>query len=108
MAVKLMLAQVRTRRGMTQEEVAQAMNMSLGGIQYLEYNAKTIKFDLLDQLCQVLDCEPGDLLKRFADQSENESRAYKEKQRQKKSERMKRYWAEKKQRESQQRNQDAI
>jgi|GEM_PF-551834 len=101
MAVKLMLAQVRTHRGMTQEELAQAMDMSLGGIQYLEYSAKTIKLDLLDQLCGVLVCEPGDLLKRIEDETEDEARSDKERQRREKSERMKRYWAEKKQRDSQ-------
>lgn len=96
MAVKLMLAEVRTRRGLTQEELAQAMNMSLGGIQYLEYNAKTIKLDLLDQLCEVLNCQPGDLIKRFQDQTEEDARADKERRRREKSERMKRWWAERK------------
>lgn len=101
MTVKLMLAEVRTRRGMTQEELAQAMNMSLGGIQYLEYNAKTIKFDLLDQLCQALDCEPADLLKRFEDQTDENALADKERQRRSKSERMKQWWAKKKGQQSQ-------
>ncbi len=27
-------------------------------------NMKGIKFDTLDQLCKLLDCEPGDILKR--------------------------------------------
>lgn len=96
MAVKLMLAEVRTRRGMTQEELAQAMKMSLGGIQYLEYSAKTIKLDLLDQLCETLDCQPGDLIKRFDEQTEEAVRAAKERRRREKSERMKQWWAERK------------
>jgi len=97
MAVKLMLAEVRTQRGMTQEELAQAMKMSLGGIQYLEYRASTLKFELLDQLCEVLDCEPGDLIKRFNDETQEEVRIVREKRRQEKSERMKQWWADKRQ-----------
>jgi putative transcriptional regulator len=97
MAVKLMLAEVRTQRGMTQEELAQAMKMSLGGIQYLEYKAATLKFELLDQLCEVLDCEPGDLIKRFDDEIQAEGRIAREKRRQQKSERMKQWWADKRQ-----------
>ena len=97
MAVKLILAEVRTQRGMTQEELAQAMKMSLGGIQYLEYRASTLKFELLDQLCEVLDCEPGDLIKRFDDEIREEDRIIREKRRQEKSERMKQWWADKRQ-----------
>ena len=100
MAVKLMLAEIRTQRGMTQEELAQAINMSLGGIQYLEYKATTIKLDLLDQLCEVLECEPGDLLKRFDEDIEEESRRAREKRRHEKSERMKKWWASKRQKKS--------
>ncbi len=97
MTVKLMLAEVRTQRGMTQEELAQAMKMSLGGIQYLEYKAAALKFELLDQLCEVLDCEPGDLIKRFDDEIREENRILRERRRQEKSERMKQWWADKRQ-----------
>lgn len=97
MTVKLMLAEVRTQRGMTQEELAQAMKMSLGGIQYLEYKAAALKFELLDQLCEVLNCEPGDLIKRFDDEIQEEGRITREKRRQEKSERMKQWWASKRQ-----------
>lgn len=106
MAVKLMLAEVRTQRGMTQEELAQAMNMSLGGIQYLEYKAVAVKLDLLDQLCQVLDCEPGDLLKRFDNEIEEGGRIARETRRQQKSERMRQWWAQKRQ-QSKQKGEDA-
>ena len=97
MTVKLMLAEVRTQRGMTQEELAQAMKMSLGGIQYLEYKAAALKFELLDQLCEVLDCEPGDLIKRFDNEIQEENRILRERRRQEKSERMKQWWADKRQ-----------
>ena len=97
MAVKLMLSEMRNQRGMTQEDLARALGMSLGGIQYLEYKATGVKPTLLDQLCAVLDCEPGDLLKRFEDESEDQSRLSIEEQYQKRSERMKQWWAAKRQ-----------
>ncbi|MDJ0577683.1 MAG: helix-turn-helix domain-containing protein [Xenococcaceae cyanobacterium MO_234.B1] len=90
-----MLAKVRTEKGKTQEDLARDMGMSLGGIQYLEYSANSVKLDLLDQLCTVLDCEPGDLLKRVQDKTEEEARLKREQQRQEKSARMKQWWAQK-------------
>jgi putative transcriptional regulator len=101
MAVKLMLAEVRTERGKTQEELARDLGMSLGGIQYLEYSATSVKLDLLDRLCAALDCEPGDLLKRFQDRAEDRQAINREKQRKEKSERMKQWWANKKQQKPQ-------
>jgi len=99
--VKLMLAEVRTQRGMTQEQLAQALNMSLSGVQYLESKSTNVKLYLLDQLCEVLDCEPGDLLKRFGDQIEEETRIAREKARHERSERMKQRWAQKRQQSKQ-------
>ena len=96
-----MLAEVRTERGMTQEELAREMGMSLGGIQYLELKATSVKLDVLGELCTVLDCEPGDLLKQFRDEMEDESRLKREKRRQKKSARMKEWWANKRQEKKQ-------
>ncbi len=107
MTVKLMLAEIRTQKGMTQEELARAMNMSLGGIQYLEYNAAGIKFEALDRLCQILDCAPGDLIKRFDDEIEEEATRAREQLRQKQSERMRQWWADRKQ-EEKQKNQENV
>lgn len=99
--MKLMIAEVRTQRGMTQEQLAQALQMSLSGVQYLETKATNVKLYLLDQLCEVLQCEPGDLLKRFNNEIEEESRIAREKARQQRSERMKQRWAEKRQQSKQ-------
>lgn len=99
--MKLILAEVRTQRGMTQEQLAQALNMSLSGVQYLEGKSTNVKLYLLDQLCEVLDCEPGDLLKRFGNEIEEESRLAREKARQQRSERMKQMWANKRQQSKQ-------
>ncbi len=101
MAVKLILAEMRNQHGMTQEDLARKMGMTLGGIQYLEYKASGVKLDLLDQLCTVFDCEPGDLLKRFQDDDEDQSQPSREEQRQKRSARMREWWAAKRQEKEQ-------
>jgi len=95
MTVKLALAEIRTKRGMTQEELARLLGMSLGGIQYIEYKATSVKLDLLDQLCTALECEPGDLFKRYEDRVEDGSQTKREKQRKQKSARMREWWAKK-------------
>lgn len=91
MTVKFMIAEVRTQRGMTQDELARAMNMSLNGIQHLEYRAKQISLDTLDKLCTVLNCSPGDLLRQFPSPKDEKSL---EEIRRLKSDRMRRYWAD--------------
>jgi len=91
MAVKFLIAELRTQRGMTQDELARAMNMSLNGIQHLEYRAKQISLDTLDKLCIVLNCTPGDLLKQFPNPEEANDQ---DDLHRLKSERMRRYWAE--------------
>lgn len=100
MTVKFILAEVRTQSGMTQEDLAKALGMSLGGIQYWEYKATSVKLDELDRLCEVLKCEPGDLFRRYKDDIEEQNRLKREKRRQLKSERMKQWWADKRQQQS--------
>jgi transcriptional regulator with XRE-family HTH domain len=107
MTVKFILAEVRTQRGMTQEELAQAMGMSLGGIQYWEYQATSVKLDELDRLCEVLKCEPGNLFKRYKDDIDEQNRLNREKRRQLKSERMKQWWAQKRKQQSKQEKENA-
>jgi putative transcriptional regulator len=44
------------------------MGMSLQNIQRIEYgDAKSIPLETLDKLCEILDCQPGDLLIRVPD-----------------------------------------
>ena len=68
MAVKVKLKEIREAKGLSQNEVARALEMSVNNIQRIEYmTAKSIPFDTLDRLCEVLECEPGDLLVRVAE-----------------------------------------
>lgn len=68
MTVKIQLKQLRTDRKLSQNKLAQLMGMSLQNIQRIEYgDAKSIPLDTLDKLCEILNCEPGDLLIRIPD-----------------------------------------
>ena len=49
-------------RGMTQTELAERMGLSLVNLSILKNNrARAIRFSTLTALCDVLDCQPGDL-----------------------------------------------
>ncbi|NJK51012.1 helix-turn-helix domain-containing protein [Candidatus Gracilibacteria bacterium] len=104
MAVKLRIGELRTQRGLTQEQLALRLGMSLKGYQYLEYKATSIGLDLIDQLCEELTCSPGDLFERSKTTNdtdiEKQNRLNREKRRQQKSERMKQWWKEKRKQQS--------
>ncbi|XGB43974.1 MAG: helix-turn-helix transcriptional regulator [Nodosilinea sp. LVE1205-7] len=54
---------MREAKGLSQNALARALEMSLANIQKMEYNkAKSIPLDTLERLCLTLDCEIGDLL----------------------------------------------
>ncbi len=63
MAVKVKLKQIRLSRGLSQNKLAQLVNMTLQNIQKIEYGkTKGLQYDALNKLCKALDCQPGDLL----------------------------------------------
>lgn len=57
------LRQVREHRGMSQGRLARTIGVSIGTIQSYEHARVRIPVDRLEQLAQVLQCEPADLLK---------------------------------------------
>lgn len=49
-------------RGITQSELAERMGLSLVNLSILKNNrARAIRFSTLTALCDVLQCQPGDL-----------------------------------------------
>ena len=63
--IVLKLRELREQAGLTQVELAEMVGVDQTYISRLELNKRrTIGFDLLGRLCEALDCEPGDLLKR--------------------------------------------
>ncbi len=63
MALEIRLKEVREKKGLSQNKLANRLDMSLQNIQRIEYGkAKSIPIDTLDKLCQVLECGVEDIL----------------------------------------------
>ena len=63
MPVKVLLQEVRKSKNLSQNDLARLTNMSLQNIQKIEQGgAKSLTFKTLTKFCQVLECQPGDLL----------------------------------------------
>jgi putative transcriptional regulator len=57
------LDEVLTERGMTLTELSERVGITLANLSILKTGkAKAIRFSTLDVLCEVLDCQPGDLI----------------------------------------------
>ncbi|RCJ19289.1 transcriptional regulator [Nostoc minutum NIES-26] len=75
MTVEVRLKEIRNERGISQNELARRLEMSLANVQKIEYGkAKSIPLETLDKLCQILECEVGDLLVRVPDSNDGSSK----------------------------------
>jgi putative transcriptional regulator len=63
MPVVVRLDEVLEARGMTLTELSNEVGITLANLSILKTGkAKAIRFSTLQALCEVLDCQPGDLL----------------------------------------------
>jgi putative transcriptional regulator len=61
--IRVTLDSVLERRGMTLTELAVRTDISLVNLSILKTGkARAIRFSTLTRICDVLDCQPGDLL----------------------------------------------
>lgn len=61
--IHVTLDEMLARRGMTLTELASAVDMSVVNLSILKTGkARAIRFSTLTRICDVLDCQPGDLL----------------------------------------------
>lgn len=61
--MKVMLKEVRNSRGLSQNQLARAIDMTPQYIQKIEYGKiKSVPLDTLSKLCRVLNCQTGDIL----------------------------------------------
>jgi putative transcriptional regulator len=57
------LDEVLARRGMTLTQLSQAVDITLANLSILKTGkAKAMRFSTLEAICQVLDCQPGEIL----------------------------------------------
>jgi putative transcriptional regulator len=68
MPILVSLDDMLTKRGMTLTELSAAVGITLANLSILKTGkARAIRFSTLDAICQVLDCQPGDILAFRAD-----------------------------------------
>ena len=62
-AIAIHLGKLLADRGMTLTELSERVGVSIVNLSILKNgHARAIRFSTLTRLCQVLDCQPGDLL----------------------------------------------
>ena len=63
MAIVVNLDVVMAQRKMSLNELSEKVGVSLSNLSILKTGkARAIRFSTLESLCEVLDCQPGDLL----------------------------------------------
>lgn len=63
MPISVTLDDMLYQRRMTLTELAERVDITLANLSILKTGkAKAIRFSTLEAICQVLDCQPGDLL----------------------------------------------
>ena len=63
------------RRKMSVTELAQRVGITLANISILKNGkAKAIRFSTLEKICQVLECQPGDILEYQEEEDEEEEK----------------------------------
>ena len=76
MAIVINLDVVMAKRKVGLTELAKDVDITLANLSILKNNkAKAVRLSTLDELCNALDCQPGDILEYVADdeaQPENE------------------------------------
>jgi putative transcriptional regulator len=63
MSISINLDVVLAKRGMKSNELAQKIGITTANLSILKTGkAKAIRFSTLEAICEVLDCQPGDIL----------------------------------------------
>ena len=69
MPIEVQLDELLHQRRMTLTELAAKIDITLANLSILKTGkARAIRFSTLEAICEVLDCQPGDLLEFSADE----------------------------------------
>lgn len=72
MAIIVNLDVVMAKRKMGSGELAEKIGITQANLSVLKTGkAKAVRFSTLEKLCEVLDCQPGDILEYVREESEN-------------------------------------
>ncbi|MCI7234074.1 MAG: helix-turn-helix transcriptional regulator [Oscillospiraceae bacterium] len=73
MAIIVNLDVVMAKRKMGSGELAEKIGITQANLSILKTGkAKAVRFSTLEKLCEVLDCQPGDILEYVRGESEND------------------------------------
>jgi putative transcriptional regulator len=73
MAIAVRLDELLYERRMTLTELAERIDITLANLSILKTGkARAIRFSTLEAICQVLECQPGDLLRFVSNQGADE------------------------------------
>lgn len=76
MAILVRLDDVLHDRRMTLTELSERVGITLANLSVLKTSkARAIRFSTLEAICEVLQCQPGDLLEYVADTTSDEASA---------------------------------
>ena len=76
MAVTVDLDVMLARRKMSVGDFARAVGITPANVAVLKNGrARAIRFNTLDAMCRVLNCQPGDILRWTADEPQDDARA---------------------------------
>lgn len=68
MAIIVNLDVMMAKRKMSATELSQRLGITLANLSILKNNkAKAVRFTTLNEICKVLDCQPGDILEYVED-----------------------------------------
>ncbi|MDQ7189519.1 helix-turn-helix transcriptional regulator [Lactococcus lactis] len=68
MAIKVHIDRILVERQMSVTELSEKVGITMANISVLKNGkAKAIRFSTLENLCKVLNCQPGDLLEYIED-----------------------------------------
>ena len=71
MAIIINIDVMLAKRKMSVTELSEKMDMTMANVSILKNGkAKAVKLETLNKLCEILDCQPGDLLEYRPDESE--------------------------------------
>jgi len=63
MPIIVTLDEVLQRKGMTLTQLSEAINLTLANLSILKTGkAKAVRFSTMEAICEVLDCQPGEIL----------------------------------------------
>lgn len=72
MAIIVNLDVVMANRKISSTELSQKLGITMPNLSILKNNkAKAVRFSTLNEICKILECQPGDILEYIEDEEEN-------------------------------------